>query len=66
MDVVPLLPYYERRQQSEGSCKRCGRVGVRVIESVESGFLCWDLGYCVALRPLPEARPWDRSMAEII
>lgn len=66
MDVIKLIPYSERRQKSAGQCGRCGLTDTWVIESIEGGFICWDLGHCQMRRPFPKARPWDRSMAEII
>jgi hypothetical protein len=65
VDILPLIPYDQRKQKTEGTCGRCGTQGVRVIESIEGGFICWNLGFCTSQRRLPPARLWDRSMAEI-
>lgn len=57
MQDIPLMPYSQRKQRM-GQCGRCYVTGVRVIESVQGGWLCWNLGTCTASRPLPKARPW--------
>lgn len=66
INVINLVPYSERQIKTAGQCGRCGLSGVRVIDSIEGGFICFDLGHCQMRRPFPKARPWDRSMAEII
>lgn len=63
---IPLVPYSQRKESYIGTCKRCGAFDTHVIESIEGGMICWDLGACNMRRPFPEAKYWDRSMAEII
>jgi hypothetical protein len=66
IDVIQLVPYSQRKQKMEGHCSRCNKEDVRVIESIEGGMICWDLGACQMRHPFPKAPAWDRSMAEII